>query len=50
MDKSLEIPKGSADTIRKLYEALSDLIKKFLGKTHGSQSHILADNSIQLIV
>jgi uncharacterized membrane protein YgaE (UPF0421/DUF939 family) len=50
MDNSLEILTGSADTIRKLYEILSDLIKEYNGKTHGSQSHVLADNSIQLIV
>ena len=50
MDNSLEILHGSADTIRKQYEVLSDLIKEYNGKTHGSQSHILADNSIQIIV
>ena len=50
MDNSLEVLQGSADTIRKHYEMLSDLIKKYNGKTHGSQSHILANNSIQLIV
>jgi hypothetical protein len=26
------------------------LIKEYNGKTHGSQSHILANNTIQLIV
>jgi len=50
MDNSLEILQGSADTIRKQYELLADLIKEYNGKTHGSQSHILANNSIQLIV
>jgi hypothetical protein len=50
MDNSLEILQGSADTIRKQYEVLSDLIKKYNGKTHGSQSHIDTNNSIQLIV
>jgi hypothetical protein len=50
MDNSLEILQGSADTIRKQYEVLSDLIKEYNGKTHGSQSHIDANNSIQLIV
>lgn len=29
---------------------LSDLIKEYNGKTHGSQSHIDTNNSIQLIV
>ncbi len=51
VDNSLEILQGtSTDTIRKQYEALADLIKEYNGKTHGSQSHILANNSIQLIV
>lgn len=51
MDNSLEILQGSSTyTIRKQYEVLADLIKEYNGKTHGSQSHILANNSIQLIV
>jgi hypothetical protein len=50
MDSSLEILHGPADTIRKQYEIISDLIKKYDGKTHGSQSHILANNFIQIIV
>jgi hypothetical protein len=51
MDNSLEILQGSStDTIRKQYEVLADLIREYNGKTHGSQSHILANNSIQLIV
>jgi hypothetical protein len=50
MDNSLEILHGQADTIRKQYEILSDLIKKYNGKTYGSQSHILANNFIQIIV
>ncbi|MBA3750854.1 MAG: hypothetical protein H0X03_08215 [Nitrosopumilus sp.] len=51
MDNSLEISQGtSTDVIRKHYEVLADLIKEYNGKTHGSQSHILANNSIQLIV
>ena len=50
MDNSLEILHGSDGTIRKQYETLSDLIKKCNGKTHGSQSHILANNFIQIIV
>ena len=47
MDYSLETLQGSTDTIRKQYEVLYDLTKEYNGKTHGSQSHILADNSIQ---
>jgi hypothetical protein len=41
MDNSLEILQDSStDTIRKQYKVLADLIKKYNGKTHGSQSHI----------
>jgi hypothetical protein len=50
MDNSLEILQGPGDTIRKQYELLSDLIKEYNGKTHGSQSHILINNFIQIIV
>ena len=50
MDNSLEILQGPSDTVRKQYELLSDLIKEYNGKTHGSQSHILTNNSIQIIV
>src|ERR1044072_2050408 len=50
MDNSLEILQGSPLTITKQYEVLSDLIKEFNGKTHGSQSHTLSDNSLQIVV
>ncbi len=41
MDNSVEILQGSADIIIKQNEVLTDLIKEFQGKTHGSQSHSL---------
>ena len=50
MDNSVEILQGSSNTIIKKYEALSDLIKEFKGKTHGSQSHNLPNNSLQIVV
>jgi hypothetical protein len=51
VDNSLEILQGSSsDEIRNQYEVLADLIKEYNGKTHGSQSHILANDSMQLIV
>lgn len=50
MDNSVEILQGSADTVTKQYEILTDLIKKYKGKTHGSQSHILQNNSLQIVV
>jgi hypothetical protein len=51
MDNSLEMLEGSSpDAIRKQYEILTDLVKEYNGKIHGSQSHITANDSIQLIV
>ena len=50
MDNSVEILQGSVDTIILQYEALTDLIKEFKGKTHGSQSHSLQNNSLQIVV
>jgi len=50
MDNTLEILQGSPLIITKQYEVLSDLIKEFKGKTHGSQSHGLPNNSLQIIV
>jgi hypothetical protein len=41
---------GSIAKIQKKYEILSDIVTEFNGKVHGSQSHIVANNSMQLIV
>jgi hypothetical protein len=45
MDNSFEFLRGSADTIKKQYEFLSDIIRYCNGKVHGSHSHI-SNNSI----
>jgi|SRR5215207_4961149 len=51
MSNSLELLTGPIDTIQQKYEVLSDLvIVEHNGKVHGSQSHIVANNSMQLIV
>lgn len=50
MDNSLKILQGSTNTIIRQYEVLTDLIKEFKGKTHGSQSHNLPNNSLQIVV
>ena len=50
MDNSVEILRGSADKVTKQYEVLTDLIKEFKGKTHGSQSHNLPNNTLQIVV
>ncbi len=50
MDNSVKILQGSADKVTKQYEVLTDLIKEFKGKTHGSQSHDLPNNTLQIVV
>ncbi len=50
MDNSVEILQGSVDTIVKQYEVLTDLIKEFKGKTHGSQSHKLSNYALQIVI
>ncbi len=51
MSNSFELLTGPIDTIQKKYEILSDIvIVEYGGKVHGSQSHIIANNSMQLIV
>ena len=50
MDNSVEILRGSAEKVTKQYEVLTDLIKEFKGKTHGSQSHNLPNNTLQIVV
>ena len=50
MSNSFELLTGPIDAIQKKYEILSDIITEYGGKTHGSQSHIVANNSMQLIV
>jgi hypothetical protein len=37
-------------TLKKQYEYLSDLVRDLGGKVHGSQSHIIANNNMYLIV
>ena len=50
MSNSFELLTGPIDAIQKKYEILSDIITEYNGKTHGSQSHNVTYNSIQLIV
>jgi hypothetical protein len=50
MSNSFELLTGPIDIIQKKYEILSDIVSEYNGKVHGSQSHIGANNSIQLIV
>ena len=51
MSNSFELLTATIETIQKKYEILSDLvIVEHGGKVHSSQSHIVANNSIQLIV
>ena len=51
MSNSFEFLQGSIANIQKQYEMLSDIVIVEHGaKIHGSQSHIIANNDIQLIV
>ena len=46
---SLELITGPFDLVQKKYEILSDIVSKYNGKVHGSQSQINSNN-ISLIV
>jgi hypothetical protein len=50
MSNSLELLSGSIAEIQKKYEILSDIVMKYNGKVHRSQSNVMHDNSISLIV
>jgi hypothetical protein len=50
MSNSLELLTGPLQDIQRRYEILSDIVTEYNGKVHGSQSHILPNNSISLVV
>lgn len=50
MSNSFELLQGPIAEIQKKYELLSDIVTEHNGKVHGSQSHIIANNSISLVV
>jgi hypothetical protein len=50
MSNSFELLTGPVDTIQKKYEILSDIVTEYNGKVHGSQSHMISNNSMSLIV
>jgi hypothetical protein len=50
MSNSFELLTGPIDMIQKKYEVLSDIVSEHNGKVHGSQSHNVTNNSMQLIV
>ena len=50
MSNSLELLTGPVSEIQKKYEILTDIVSEANGKVHGSQSHIIAKNSMSLIV
>jgi hypothetical protein len=50
MSNSLELLTGPIADIQKRYEILSDIVTEYNGKVHGSQSHIITNNSIFLVV
>ena len=50
MSNSFEYLQGSIVEIQKKYEILSDIVTEYGDKVHGSQSHIIASNNMQLVV
>jgi hypothetical protein len=50
MSNSFELLTGPIETVQKKCEILSDIIKEYGGKTHGSQSHNVTNSNMQLIV
>jgi hypothetical protein len=50
MSNSFELLTGPIETIQKNYEILSDIVTEHNGKVHGSQSHMISNNSMSLIV
>ena len=50
MSNSLELLSGPIVEIQKKYEILSDIVMDYNGKVQGSQSNVMQDNSISLIV
>ncbi|HJT84152.1 MAG TPA: hypothetical protein VJ697_06690 [Nitrososphaeraceae archaeon] len=49
MSNSLELLIGPIETVQNKYEILSDIVTKYQGKVHGSQSSVNGSN-ISLIV
>ena len=50
MSNSFELLTGPIETVQKKYEILSDIVTEHNGKVHGSQSHMISNNSMSLIV
>jgi hypothetical protein len=50
MSNSLKLLTGPIDSIQKKYEILCDIVSEANGKVHGSQSHIIVNNLLSLIV
>jgi len=50
MSNSFELLTGPIDSIQKKYEILSDIVSEANGKVHGSQSHMIQNNSMSLVV
>ena len=50
MSNSLELISGPISEVQKEYEILSDIVSEYNGKVHGSQSHMLGNNLLSLVV
>ena len=49
MANSLEVLQGSISEVKKKYQVLTDIIKQYNGKTHGSESHFIANNMLLVV-
>ena len=50
MSNSLELLSGPIAEVQKKYEILSDIVNEYNGKVHGSQSTVMGNNMISLVV
>ena len=50
MSNSFELLTSPIETVQTKYEILSDIVSECGGKTHGSQSHNVTNNSLSLII
>ena len=50
MANSFELLTGPIETVQQRYEILSDIVTEHNGKVYNSRSHIIANNSMHLIV
>jgi hypothetical protein len=50
MSNTFEMLSGSPRSVRNQYQYISDLIQSVKGKVHGSQSHIVGETTIKMLI